>query len=220
MALAWLRLCGEPWAGDLPPLRAMAPDQVAGLERLLAAGEGERPALRLPLTSSLGRLFDAVASLAGVRQVATYEGQAAIELEASIDPAETGAYAFTLGDGVVDPRPLIRAVVADWRAGAGIGLIAGRYHNGVAAMVVEVCRRLRRESGLSDVVLSGGVWQNVTLLRQVVDQLEKAGFTAYIHHQVPANDGGLALGQLMVAAARLQGRPNGEDNSYVPGHSR
>jgi hydrogenase maturation protein HypF len=209
MALAWLRQSGEAWAGDLPPLRAIATGQVAGLERLLAAGEGERPAVRLPRTSSMGRLFDAVAALAGVRQVATYEGQAAVELEALIDPAEAGAYAFDLGDGVADPRPLIRAVVADIRAGSAAGLVAARFHNGVAALVVELCRRLRRESGPADVVLSGGVWQNAALLARAVGQLEQAGFTVYVHNQVPANDGGLALGQLVVAAARLRAGQNG-----------
>ena len=152
----------------------------------------------------MGRLFDAVAAIAGFSPRITYEGQAACELEAAASPAERGAYAFDLGDTAVDAAPVVRAVVAEMRRGVPVDLIAARFHNGVAAMVVDACARLRETTGLNQIALSGGVWQNLLLLERTVQGLESAGFQALIHHQVPANDGGLALGQAAVAAARLR----------------
>jgi len=205
MALAWLRQSGRPWDEALPPTRYAAElsrekgqDALGILERQLATG------LNAPPTSSMGRLFDAVAALAGVRQAVTYEAQAAIELEAlaRIREGERGAYPFTIEIGVVDPRPLIAAVAEDVKAGADRGVIAARFHNGVAQMVADVCRHLRNAFGLSEVALSGGVWQNAILLRQTMALLRTHDFTVYVHRQAPANDGGLALGQAAVAARR------------------
>jgi hydrogenase maturation protein HypF len=105
-----------------------------------------------------------------------------------------------IGETVIDPAPLLQAVIADWRAAVPLSTVAARFHNGLARMVADVCQRIRIQTGLHEVVLSGGVWQNVTLLRQTLHLLEAAGFAVYWHQQVPTNDGGLALGQAAVAA--------------------
>jgi hydrogenase maturation protein HypF len=181
----------------LPPV-----DAASDLERSILRQQLEREFNTIP-TSSVGRLFDAVSALAGVRQRVNYEAQAAIELEMRVDPDIETAYAFNLGDdGVIDPAPLIRAVVDDVRAGVSASTIAARFHNGLAEVVVDVCRWQREETGIDAVALSGGVFQNVTLLGLVVPRLRDAGFTVYTHRQVPPNDGGIALGQAVVAAAR------------------
>jgi hydrogenase maturation protein HypF len=159
--------------------------------------------INAPLTSSMGRLFDAVSSLANVRQEINYEAQAAIELEALVDPDEEGAYRFTLVDENIDPVPVIREVVNDLHAGISAPKIAARFHNGVAHMVNQVCRVIRDQSDVDDVALSGGVWQNMVLLSSTVRFLRRSGFRVYVHRQVPTNDGGLSLGQAVVAAHRL-----------------
>ncbi len=158
--------------------------------------------LNAPLTSSMGRLFDAVAALIGVRQAVSYEAQAAIELEALAEPAETGYYPLQLSGELIDPAPLLHALVADLRAGVALPVLSARFHNGIAEAVRLACRELRRQHGLQQVVLSGGVWQNMFLLNQAASRLEQDGFTVLVHRQVPANDGGLALGQALIAAAQ------------------
>jgi hydrogenase maturation protein HypF len=160
-------------------------------------------ALNTPFTSSVGRLFDAAASLAGVRQRINFEAQAAIEFEALLDPDEQAGYTFEYDAGVIDPAPMWRQLIADRRAGVSAGKISARFHNGLAALVVEVCLALRRQAGLNIVALSGGVWQNICLLERTIGGLEKGGFEVLIHRQVPANDGGVALGQAAVASAQI-----------------
>ncbi len=151
----------------------------------------------------MGRLFDAVAAIIGVRQNVNYEAQAAVELEALVEPEETNAYPFDYRDEVIEPAPLLTAVVADLREGKRIGQIAAYFHNGVAQMVLEKCRQLKAEYCITEVSLSGGVWQNMTLLRRTLNLLRTAGFTVYVHRQVPTNDGGLSLGQAGAAAFQL-----------------
>lgn len=202
VALAHLWAAGVPWDEGLPPVAAASPAQRAVLERQLARGLNAVP------TSSMGRLFDAVAALAGVRQEVNYEAQAAIELEMQVDGRVEEAYTFGVG-AEIDPAPVIRAVVADVRDGVPIGVVAARFHNGVAAMVRDVCLRLRDETGLNEVALSGGVFQNVTLLERTVALLRDAGFTVYVHRLVPPNDAGISLGQAVIAgrsALRSAGR--------------
>ncbi|MFQ5419716.1 MAG: hypothetical protein ACE5EY_05070 [Anaerolineae bacterium] len=156
--------------------------------------------LNAPFTSSMGRLFDAVAALTGVRQTVNYEGQAAIELEALVDDGETAVYPHTFQDGVIDVREMVTAVIHDTQNQRPISQIAARFHNGIAHMVLNVCQSIRQQTSLQQVALSGGVWQNMTLLTKTTPLLQNAGFTVLIHHQVPANDGGLALGQAAIAA--------------------
>jgi hydrogenase maturation protein HypF len=201
-ALAHLWAASVAWEDDLPAVAAAAPAERAVLARQLERG------LNVVPTSSIGRLFDAVAALAGARQQINYEAQAAIELEALTLDGETGAYSFGLPQSVIsdlpspiqiDPAPVIRAVVADARAGVPAGVIAARFHNGLAAMVRDVCLRLREECDLNEVALSGGVFQNVTLLGRVLPLLREAGFVVYTHRLVPPNDAGISLGQAAVA---------------------
>jgi hydrogenase maturation protein HypF len=162
-----------------------------------------RGGVNAPPTSSAGRLFDAVAALLGVRDVVTYEGQAAVELEQLADPAERSAYPVTVGaDLAVEGTQLVRAVVDDLARGVDRRIVAARFHNGLAAAVVTVCARVREVRGLGTVALSGGVFQNVLLLGRLVADLRAAGFTVLTHHRVPPNDGGISLGQAAVAAAR------------------
>jgi len=150
----------------------------------------------------MGRLFDAAAALAGVRETVNYEAQAAIEFEALVDSDEIGTYSFGYANGMIDPCPTWAALLRDRRDGVDIGRISGRFHNGVAQMTRDVCRHLRDAHGLNEIVLSGGVWQNATLLRRTLQLLENSDFTVYTYRLVPANDGGLALGQAVVAIAR------------------
>lgn len=164
-----------------------------------------RAGVNSPLTSSAGRLFDAVAAVLGVRDRVNYEGQAAIELEQRADPAESSVYPTSLeGDRPfrVHGHDLVHAVVEDLRAGVPLPVIAGRFHNGVAAAIVAACEAVRSQTGLGTVALSGGVFQNLLLLHRVVGRLEDRGFTVLLHSRVPPNDGGISLGQAAVARAR------------------
>ncbi|WP_326945675.1 carbamoyltransferase HypF [Amycolatopsis sp. NBC_01307] len=153
-----------------------------------------RSGLNSPLTSSAGRLFDAAAALLGVRDTVNYEGQAAIELEQLADPAETSAYRARIDD-VVHGEDLIAALLDDPGTKA---VRAARFHNGVADVIARTCDRFREHS--TTVALSGGVFQNVLLLDRTVEQLEQLGFRVLTHRQVPANDGGISLGQVAVAS--------------------
>jgi hydrogenase maturation protein HypF len=160
--------------------------------------------LNAPPTSSAGRLFDAVASLLGLRDRVDFEAQAAMELEALAAPEADRVYSVDLqerdGRIVVQTPDLFRGVVEDLLAEIGAEQIGSRFHATLADVIVRTCRRLRDRSGLDRVALSGGVFQNVKLLRLAVDGLGRSGFQVYTHHQVPPNDGGLALGQAAIAA--------------------
>jgi hydrogenase maturation protein HypF len=153
----------------------------------------------------MGRLFDAAAALAGVRQQVNYEGQAAIEFEALADPAEDGRYPFRLNQDQVQAGSAVEALIHDVIARVHVSKISAKLHNGLAACVLEICSRIRSETGIDEVALSGGVWQNITLLGRTLSLLKEDGFRVYIHREVPTNDGGLSLGQAVIAAARLRG---------------
>ncbi|XVQ86879.1 carbamoyltransferase HypF [Microbispora siamensis] len=159
-----------------------------------------------PLTSSMGRLFDAVAAIAGVRHTISYEGQAAVEFEQLADPAVDDAYPCGIVPAgtrfAVPGVELVRAVADDLRAGVPRDVVAARFHNAVARIVAAGCARIRTATGLSTAALSGGVFQNLLLLGRAVTLLEERGFTVLTHHRVPPNDGGVSLGQAAVAAAR------------------
>ncbi|HEY2759152.1 MAG TPA: carbamoyltransferase HypF, partial [Pirellulales bacterium] len=168
--------------------------------------------INTPQTSSMGRLFDAVASIAGVRDVNSYEGQAAMQLEwLAGDCTADEAYPFEIQPGsenipsLIDTRPLIRAVADDVRNCVPGNVIARRFHTTLVEMVTNVCCQLRAEHGIDAVVLSGGVFLNAILACEVFDRLAANGFRVFRHQQVPPNDGGLCLGQLAVAAATLAG---------------
>jgi hydrogenase maturation protein HypF len=160
-----------------------------------------------PPTSSIGRLFDAVAALTGVCDLATYEGQPAIWLEQAAEHGATREYPFEVamepGGLVFDARPLIAAIVADLARGRPAGEVAGRFHRTIAAATLEVCRALRGMTGLERVCLSGGVFQSDLLTSDLVARLETVGFHVFLPRQAPVGDGGIALGQVLVAAARV-----------------
>jgi hydrogenase maturation protein HypF len=210
-ALAHLWAAQASWDEGLPPVAACPPLERGVLLHQLTTG------LNAPLTSSMGRLCDAVAALAGVRQVVDYEAQAAIALEAlaaeevgnCAGPRAGRAYEFgwEAGEGngpiVLDAGPMVRAIIADVLAGVAAGSIAGRFHAALADLIVDLSVELRRRTEIGRVALSGGVFQNATLLRMAVDGLRKAGFDVLTHRRVPPNDGGLALGQAVVAAAQV-----------------
>jgi len=155
-----------------------------------------------PLTSSCGRLFDAVAALLGVRRRVTYEGQAACELEAICDEAERGAYEFSYSGQGILLAAVLRGICEDLERGAPAALIAARFHNTVSAMIVQTCRRLRQETGIGEVAMSGGVMQNRFLLSRAAPALEREGFCVLLHARVPPGDGGICLGQVACAIAR------------------
>ncbi|MBO1413794.1 carbamoyltransferase HypF [Streptomyces sp. FH025] len=198
-ALAHLRAAGLPWTPGLPPVATCPEDELRLLERQLERG------LNCVPTSSMGRLFDAVSSLAGVCHRAGYEAQAAIELEAAaagFGPAAGYGFGLFYGeDGwIADPGPVLAEVTADAAAGAPTGLIAARFHGAVADLVRRICAAARECHGTTTVALSGGVFANALLSSACARGLGEDGFTVLRHRRVPPNDGGLALGQLMVAA--------------------
>lgn len=195
IALSQLFSAELPWYEDLPPVLSFTSQELDILKTQLTNR------INCPQTTSMGRLFDAVASLIGIRQVATYEGQAAIELENACDPDENHAYSFRIKADTIETAELFDHILLNLRMGISSNTIAARFHNGLAKMCLEVCQTIQGESGLQTVALSGGVWQNITLLNKTTALLRYNGFSVLQHHQVPANDGGIALGQLMVAAA-------------------
>jgi hydrogenase maturation protein HypF len=201
VALAHLRAAGVAWTDALPCVAACPPTERRVLVRQL-----ERD-VNCVATSSVGRLFDAFAALIGVRQTVDYEAQAAIELETlCAQGVVDGAYAFELDDGVpltFNAAPVFRKLARDVLAGVPSPVLAARVHAAVADLVLAVSRRARAQTGLTRVGLSGGVFQNVRLLRACRAMLTDDGFDVLTHRLVPPNDGGLALGQAAVCVARL-----------------
>ncbi len=160
--------------------------------------------VRSPRTSSMGRLFDAVAAICGLPAVISFEGQAAMALEFAAEEDRSDAYPLPVGEGdpaIIDWEPLVRAVLADRAAGVSVGRISARFHNALAEMAVALARR----AGLPDVVLTGGCFQNALLAEEIRSRLLDAGFRVYTHRQVPPGDGGIALGQVMVARGEDSG---------------
>jgi len=196
MALAHLWAAGIPWEPDLPAVAACPADEQRVLRHQLETGLGCAP------TSSMGRLFDAVSSLAGVRHIADYEAQAAIELEGQSRGVDCGAsvYVFDVDrsgqPALIDATPVVRAVVHDQREGVPAAMIGARFHCAVADLIVDLAREERDAS--QTIALSGGVFQNALLLQLASKRLQANGFDVITHRFVPPNDGGIALGQLLV----------------------
>ncbi len=202
MACAWLVAAA---GAEAPVPRALA-EMVdartwAHVTRMVETGTASPP------TSSVGRMFDAVAALCGVRASVNYEGQAAIELEAACDPGESRSYPMPLArDGervVIDPRETVLAIVADLEAGAAAGAVAARFHAALAGATVSACAEIAGVSGLDLVVLSGGVFQNRRLLEAVGAGLEAAGLRVLLPQRLPPGDGGISYGQAAIAARRM-----------------
>ena len=159
--------------------------------------------LNAPLTSSMGRLFDAASALMGIRQKVNYEGQAAIEMEAIVDPDETGIYPIILAEDIIDPAPLWEAIIADLQSGKPKSIMAARFHNSIINISLEICKTIRNQTGEETVALSGGVWQNKVLLVKSIQKLQSNNFTVLWHHRVPSNDGGIAFGQTCIASKTI-----------------
>ena len=196
MGLAYLWSAGLDWDEGLEPCRHICADDRTILRTQLEKG------INSPLTSSMGRLFDAVSALCGVRATATYEGQAAIELELLADQTEKGEYPIDLQAGEIDVKPLLQNLLVDWYAGTKKATLSARFHNSIARLVLDVAQQARTSHNIRTLALSGGVWQNTLLLTKTLALLENAGFTVLTHRWIPSNDGGIALGQAVIAAKR------------------
>ncbi len=204
MAASWL---SHALADELPPIPRTLADEVDQSDwdsvcAIVQTGVGS------PVTTSAGRLFDAVSALCGVRPRVSYEGQAAAELEGLADPDERGAYEITIeGEGsaplVIDPRGAIRQVVADLDMGVAVAIVAARFHRALATAAAAAAERACSERGLDTVVLTGGVFQNRLLVEVTKSALERSGLRTLVPEALPTNDGGIAYGQVAVAAGRL-----------------
>jgi hydrogenase maturation protein HypF len=198
IALAFLDAAGIEWSSDLPPAMNYSDEELNILKYQI-----EKNINCIP-TSSMGRLFDAVSSLLGIRQRVSYEGQAAIELENLHDPNETSNYEVAIRDGIIESLALLPQILEDIKRGLKMPAISAKFHNTIAHVCFKASVQIRKDSGYNRIALSGGVWQNITLLNKTVQLLEGAGFEVLLHRQVPTNDGGIALGQLMIADAILK----------------
>ena len=188
MACAWL----VTTFGDYPePPATLAEHDWDAVRALAHSG------LASPWTTSMGRLFDAVAALCGIRSEVNYEGQAAVELEAACDPAERRSYPLAEDGGVLDARPTIAALLDDLATGTAVGRVAARFHNAVAEATAAACA-----ARSATVVLSGGVFQNRRLLETTAERLASAGVRVLTPRLLPPNDGGVSYGQAAIAAAR------------------
>jgi len=186
------------WNLNLPFIKQIDSEKIDIIRRMIARG------LNAPQTSSLGRLFDGVAALAGIRHRVTFEGQAAMELEGmAAETKSPYSYEWEETDGhyLIRPEPIIRDVVKNLVDGVSVEIVAGRFHATLIRMFTELTMRISRDCGINRIVLSGGVFQNTRLLTGMTDALYARDLKVYTHSVVPANDGGICLGQAMVAAA-------------------
>jgi hydrogenase maturation protein HypF len=201
IGLALLHHLGIPWDPTIPVV-AYAQSLEEGLPgvKLIDVLQNQLTThTNTPLTSSLGRLFDGVASLLGIRQTISYEGQAAIELEALADPDETGTYPLEISsENIINLSSLVSGLLKDFQLGVKIPTLSARFHNTLATLVVELAQLARQSYSLDRVALSGGVWQNMNLLTQSAHNLSRAGFQVLTHQHILPNDGGVSLGQAVV----------------------
>lgn len=199
IALDLLHRAGIAWEADLPPVAAVGERGLHVLAQQIPRGTGCLP------TTSMGRLFDAVASLLGVCQEVSYEGQAAVELEHLARRGRPAALALAVAGGVMDPVPLIAGLVDGLRDGADPADLAAGFHRAVIDATAAAAGHCARAAGIGTVGLTGGVFANRALLQGLRQSLVDSGYQVLTHRIVPCNDGGLALGQVTVAAAKLAG---------------
>ncbi len=160
--------------------------------------------LNSPETSSMGRLFDAVAALTGICQYSSYHAEAPMRLESAVSKGDFGIYPFKIKEKDISVMPMIREIVKDKMSGVPVGIIAAKFHHTIIKIVVDAVQRTSHHSGLKKVVLSGGSFQNRILLENTENQLIEKGFHVFAHEKVPSNDAGIALGQLAIAAKRRE----------------
>ncbi len=194
IALAYLWGEGIGWDDDLPPVIQYSKTNLEILRNQLNKN------INCPLTSSMGRFFDAAASLIGVRHTVNYEAQAAIELEARADLSEKGSYQFTIEDGIINSNRLWKSIISDLRGHTPASILSARFHNSIVELVITICQQIRSETGNNIAALSGGVWQNQYLLQRTIQKLEENGFVVLQPSQYPTNDGGISLGQAIILA--------------------
>jgi hydrogenase maturation protein HypF len=207
MALSLLWALGMPWEDTLAPVQALKPIERDALQHQL------EHQVNVPQTSSMGRLFDAVSALLGVRQEVTYEGQAAIELEALsneassdetlAEPGELGYYSWQIMDDEIHVGPMVAEILEEMRQGQSPKAISAKFHNTIAQLGLDLAERVQKQTGINQIALSGGVWQNLRLLKTTTTLLKQHGFHPLIHQQMPPNDGCVAFGQAMIAAYQL-----------------
>ncbi len=201
MAASYLhRTFGDDFSNlNLPFIQNMDLKAWTILRRMIETGTNS------PETSSMGRLFDAVSSLLGLRNTVNYEGQAAVELEAIADPDCIQGYEFEIeaGENIIGVKAVVRRAVEDLLDGLSPQKVSAKFHFGVASLIAAIARHVRDERGLNRVALSGGVFQNMFLLENVCRMLRRDGFEVFTHSRVPTNDGGISFGQAAVAGARL-----------------
>jgi hydrogenase maturation protein HypF len=200
----------------LAPIASFSDSELAVIAQMLTKG------INSPLTSSAGRLFDAVASILGLRQLVTFEGQSAMELECAVQPDIDDHYPFEITNespSIVDWGPMIPEILLDLQKGDSAGIISAKFHNTLTEIIVAVARKV----GEPRILLTGGCFQNRFLIERSIRRLSEAGFQPYWHQRVPPNDGGIALGQIVAAArSSLEVKRTSEiktENNYVSGHS-
>jgi len=210
----------EPWRMALSYLATFSGRNLDDLDLEVVKRRSEREkdiVLKLihsrfnsPFTSSMGRLFDAVSALLEICEKSTFEGQAAMELEMAMGEDSGEGYPFTYQQEesclIINPSPLIKGLLSDIRAGTSSRQLSSKFHRSIVTMVVEVCRSLRERWGLNAVALSGGCFQNIYLLTQSSIRLKEAGFEVFFHQKVPPNDGGISLGQAVIASELFKNR--------------
>jgi hydrogenase maturation protein HypF len=187
---------------DLPCFRALDKKKVEIILEMISKK------INAPLTSSLGRFFDGIAAIIGIRNHVHYEGQAAMELEMAVkqETEKVYEYQWTAGDWVqILPQPIVHGVVQDLRNGISSEQISARFHSTLIRLFSELCEEIKKDTGLNRAVLSGGVFQNAILLTGLTGALENKGFEVFSHSLVPTNDGGISLGQAVIAAANTEG---------------
>jgi hydrogenase maturation protein HypF len=180
--------------------RRMDYDRLSIIEKMINKN------INSPFTSSCGRLFDAASSLIGVRDEISYEGQAAMELESFCAPGIKERYNFCIckegEEFIIDPREIFIDIIKDLKEGIDKKVIAAKFHNTVAEFTLNLCGKIRKSTGINKIALSGGVFQNKYLTEKIVSLLEDKGFKVYTQRKVPPNDGGISLGQAVIAGSK------------------
>jgi len=194
MALTNLWANNIEWDTVFPPSLDLCFEEKTALRIQLTKG------INSPPTSSMGRLFDAVASFIGVRHRVNYEGQAAIEMESMVDSSILDYYSFDLVNDLIDPAPLWNQLVLDFLANIPPFVMASKFHNSISQLCLTLCQVINKETGITTVALSGGVWQNKELITKTISLLQKNKFEVLWHSKIPTNDGGIAFGQACIAA--------------------
>ncbi len=193
IAAAYLWKLGLPWDDHISAIKSLTSEEKSVMKRQLESH------INTPNTSSMGRLFDAVASLIGLRHTINYEAQAAIELEQITEPSITDAYSFEITENIINLNSVISNILSDINHSIHGAVISTKLHNTIANLILFLCKQIKKENNLHHVALSGGVWQNQYLLRKTYQILTEEGFSVLIHHHIPPNDGGISLGQAVIA---------------------